>query len=58
VTLNQQNRAQWQVVCEGHVVSAWPFDDREDAEGWAGAWNSAYPPEQGYPEFVVEQVAS
>ena len=40
------------VSAEGCVVGE--FDDHEDAHGMADAWNNAYPPSEGYVEFVVD----
>lgn len=40
------------VSAEGFIVGE--FTDHEDAHGMADAWNYAYPPAQGYPDFVVD----
>jgi len=46
----------WIVTADGLRVGG-PFDDREDAEGFAATWNSAYPPPE-HTEFVIEQIAA
>lgn len=48
--------AAW-IVTAGDLRVGGPFDDQEDAEGFAAAWNHAYPPPE-HTNFVVEQITA
>lgn len=51
-------RPVWRIVATENGQTITVIDDltdsREDAESLCAAWNSAYPPEDGYVEFVVD----